>query len=322
MNGVLCAVGVAGGHWTKRRKCWEISENQQRTVEAAQGLKLEGDSACRKVAVKMSAMARSAVKDFGRALCVITGASRGFGCSLAREIAPLLRPGSVLLLAARSSDKLRDLEDDITSSEASKAGVLVRVVVADLGQKEGVEKVVKEAREASDDNIDHLLLFNNAASLGDVSRYAQSFTEMADVDSYLSFNVSSALCLTANILAAFPRRSGLRRSVVNVSSLCALQPFPSWVLYCTGKAARDMMFRVLAEEEPELRVLSYAPGPLDTDMQLQARTSSAEPKMRDTFADMHSQGRLLSCEESVAKLIKVLLEDDYPSGAHLDFYDL
>lgn len=83
---------------------------------------------------------------------------------------------------------------------------------------------------------------------------------MAEVDSYLSLNVSSSLCLTARVLQAFPQRPGLRRTVVNVTSLCAVQPFRSWVLYCTGKAAREMMFRVLAEEEPDLRVLNYAPG--------------------------------------------------------------
>lgn len=98
------------------------------------------------------------------------------------------------------------------------------------------------------------------ASLGDVSRYARTFTSRAEVDSYLSLNVSSCLCLTACILQAFPQRPGVQRTVVNVSSLCAQQPFSSWVLYCTGKAARDMMFQVLAAEEPELRVLSYAPG--------------------------------------------------------------
>lgn len=76
----------------------------------------------------------------------------------------------------------------------------------------------------------------------------------------MSLNVSSCLCLTASVLQAFPQRAGVQRTVVNVSSLCAQQPFSSWVLYCTGKAARDMMFRVLAAEEPELRVLNYAPG--------------------------------------------------------------
>lgn len=47
---------------------------------------------------------------------------------------------------------------------------------------------------------------------------------------------------------------------MNISSLCAREPFPSWALYCAAKAARDMLFRVLAVEEPGLRVLNYAPG--------------------------------------------------------------
>ncbi|XP_010876265.2 sepiapterin reductase a [Esox lucius] len=261
-------------------------------------------------------------KDLGRALCIITGASKGFGRTIAKEISLLLKPRSVLVLAARSCDKLRELQADLTSSDVGKAGLVTRCVVADLATQEGVESVVRAAKEFSIEDMDHLILFNNSGSLGDVSCYTQSFTNMAEVDSYLSFNVSSALCLTARLLQAFPRQHGLRRCVVNVSSLCALQPFPSWVLYCTGKAAREMMFRVLAEEEPDVRVLNYAPGPLDTDMQVVARGSTADPEIRMSFLSMHSQGQLLTCEESCAKLMKVLLEDGYPSGAHLDFYDL
>nr|XP_046173650.1 sepiapterin reductase-like [Oncorhynchus gorbuscha] len=261
-------------------------------------------------------------KDLGRALCIITGASKGFGRTIAKEISLLLKPRSVLVLAARSDEKLRELQENLASSDAGRAGLVTRCVVVDLGMKEGVESVIRAAKEISSEDIEHFILINNAASLGDVSRYAQSFTNMAEVDSYLSLNVSSALSLTAGLLQVFPRRQGLRRCVVNVSSLCALQPLPSWVLYCTGKAARDMMFRVLAEEEPDLRVLNYSPGPLDTDMQVEARDCTADPGVRKSFSVMLSQGQLLTCEDSCAKLMKVLLKDEYPSGAHLDFYDL
>lgn len=261
-------------------------------------------------------------KDLGRALCIITGASKGFGRTIATEISRLLKPRSMLVLAARSGDHLRDLKAELDASEAGKIGLVTRCVVADLGMKEGVESIIRAAKEVSPEDVNHLILVNNAASLGDVSRYAQTFTNMAEVDTYLSLNVSSALSLTAGVLQAFPRRPGLQRSVVNISSLCALQPFSSWVLYCTGKAARDMMFRVLAEEEPDLRVLNYAPGPLDTDMQVEARASTANPEVRQSFANMHSQGQLLTCEDSCSKLMKVLLDNDFHSGAHLDYYDL
>lgn len=96
-------------------------------------------------------------------------------------------------------------------------------------------------------------------SLGAISGF-ESFTDLEKVNSYLSLNVSSALALTAGIMKIFPRRAGLRWSVVNISSVFALQPLAYWALYCTGKAARKMMFSVLAEEEPNLKVLSYSPG--------------------------------------------------------------
>ncbi|KAK5900365.1 hypothetical protein CgunFtcFv8_025328 [Champsocephalus gunnari] len=83
-----------------------------------------------------------------------------------------------------------------------------------------------------------------------------------------------------------------------------------------------MMFRVLAAEEPDLRVLSYSPGPLDTDMQLVARSSTADPDLKRTFSDMFSAGQLLTCEASCAKLMKLLLEDSFTSGAHIDVFDL
>lgn len=43
----------------------------------------------------------------------------------------------------------------------------------------------------------------------------------------------------------------------------------SWSLYCSAKAARDMLFKVLAlEEAGTVQVLNYAPGPLDNKMQV------------------------------------------------------
>lgn len=267
-------------------------------------------------------MSSTECRDLGRVMCIITGASRGFGRALAREMPRLLKPRSVLVLVARSGDELRTLQAELAESETSKASLLAELVVADLAQMEGLESVVRKSKEAFSEDIDHIILINNAASLGDVSRYAKSFTNMAEVDSYLSFNVSSTLCLTARILEAFPQRSGLRRTVVNISSLCALQPFCSWVLYCTGKAARDMMFRVLADEEPDVRVLNYSPGPMNTAMQMEARSQTADPGIKKSFSDMFAQGQLLTCEESCAKLMKLLQEDNYTSGAHIDIYDV
>ncbi|NWV63404.1 SPRE reductase, partial [Malurus elegans] len=198
--------------------------------------------------------------------CVVTGASRGFGRSLARLLAPRLGPGSALLLLARFAEPLAELATELragatTGSDTGSGGLRVQYVAADLGCEEGLRTASAAVRELLQDaSFGRLLLVNNAGSLGDVSKSFLDLTDLHEINAYFSFNVGSALSLTCTALRAFGARPGCSRTVVNISSLCALQPFRSWGLYCSGKAARDMLFQVLALEEPGIRVLSYAPG--------------------------------------------------------------
>uniref|UniRef100_A0A8C8RZC8 Sepiapterin reductase n=1 Tax=Pelusios castaneus TaxID=367368 RepID=A0A8C8RZC8_9SAUR len=256
----------------------------------------------------------------GKAACILTGASRGFGRSLALLLAPRLEAGSVLVLVARSQGALAELETDL---RRGFSGLEVNSVPADLSTEEGMQLVLGAVRElpgAAD--LERLIIINNAGSLGEISKSFVDFTSPAEVNSYFAFNVTSALCLTSSILKAFPERPGLCKTVVNISSLCAVKPFKSWTLYCTGKAARDMMFQILALEKPDVRVVNYAPGPLDTEMQQLARTKSGDPEVRQQFLDMKQSGGLLDCSISAQKLVNLLLEDTFDSGAHIDFYDI
>ncbi|KAE8628788.1 hypothetical protein XENTR_v10000222 [Xenopus tropicalis] len=158
-------------------------------------------------------------------------------------------------------------------------------------------------------------------SIGDVSKMFVDFSDPKEVTDYMMFNVSSPLCLTASLLKTFPRRPDLQRVVVNVSSLAALQPFKSWALYCSGKAARDMIFRVLAEEEKDVRVLNYAPGPLDTDMHVVARTQTADQELRRFLMDRKEKGKMVDIQVSAKKMLDLLEADAYKSGDHIDFFD-
>ncbi|XP_070761049.1 sepiapterin reductase b [Enoplosus armatus] len=247
-------------------------------------------------------------RTLGRGICIITGASKGFGRALAHKVSHSLEPGSVLLLVARTETLLQESKEELQSFSEEQQ-LVVHCIAVDLSTREGVNETIKAARQEAVNEIDHVLLINNAASLDDISRFA-SFTDPEAVNSYLSLNVSSALVLTAGILQVFPCRPGLRWSVVNVSSIFARQALPSWVLYCTAKAAREIMFRVLAEEEPNVKVLSYSPGPMDTEMQ------------RDIRRLTGVNHQLFPCQESAAKLMKLLLDNDFPSGAHLDFFEV
>ncbi|XP_073505587.1 sepiapterin reductase [Phyllobates terribilis] len=255
----------------------------------------------------------------GRVVCVVSGASRGFGLSVSRQLAARAAPGSALLLVSRSEETLRKEADRLREL---CPGLGVHWTAADLSTDDGVKRAVTAAAEMRNGEPETLIIINNAGSLGDISKSFVDIMDVEEVNRYLSFNVSSALCLTSSLLKTFPKRAGLQRVVVNVTSLAAIQPLKSWTLYCTGKAARDMMFRVLAEEEADIRVLNYSPGVLDTQMQEEARTLTADEERRQTFINMKRDGKLVDAEVSAQKMLDVIQSDTYRSGAHLDFYDL
>ncbi|XP_047379390.1 sepiapterin reductase-like [Sciurus carolinensis] len=254
---------------------------------------------------------------FGRTLCVLTGASRGFGRSLATLLARLLSPGSVLLPTARNQEALRQLEAELV---AEHPGLRVVPVPADLGSDAGLQQLLGALRDLPrPEGLQRLLLINNAATLGDVSKGFLNLGDPAEANSYWAMNLTSTLCLTSSLLKAFPEHPGLSRTVVNISSICALKPYKGWALYCAGKAARTMMFQVLAAEEPSVRVLSYDPGVMETDMQRLARETSVYPELRKKLQDMKTNGELVDCRISAQKLLDLLQTDTFESGAHVSF---
>ena len=89
--------------------------------------------------------------------------------------------------------------------------------------------------------------------------------------------------------------------------------------------ARDMFHRSLALECPpdRLRVLNYAPGPMDTGMQRQIREEMPDDsELKRQFREMFSEGRLVNPKDSARRLVRLLRRDQYENGAHVDYYDV
>jgi len=76
-------------------------------------------------------------------------------------------------------------------------------------------------------------------------------------------------------------------------------------VYSTGKAARDMMFLTMALEQPHILVLNYAPGPVDTEMQVEARTKTGDPELRTMF-----QSKRTVFVDCWGKRILLIIDDD------------
>uniref|UniRef100_A0AAV2MQT3 Sepiapterin reductase n=1 Tax=Knipowitschia caucasica TaxID=637954 RepID=A0AAV2MQT3_KNICA len=100
-------------------------------------------------------------KTLGKCLCIITGASKGFGRCLAQQVPPLLVAGSALILVARTGQLLQELKTELVNLGVSQ-GLVVRCVAADLSTAEGVAETLQAAKQQNVNDYDHVLLINNA----------------------------------------------------------------------------------------------------------------------------------------------------------------
>ena len=75
-----------------------------------------------------------------------------------------------------------------------------------------------------------------------MSKSASDFGDPAEVAAHFAVNLSSTVALNAAFLE-FAREVD-NKIVVHITSLCGIKPMKNMGLYCAGKAARDMFFRV------------------------------------------------------------------------------
>ena len=106
------------------------------------------------------------------------------------------------------------------------------------------------------------------------------------------------------------------RKVLNISSGLGRRPMASQAPYCAAKAGMDHFTRCVALDEAQhphgARLVSLAPGVIDTDMQVQLRGSDpANFPDRERFADLQRQGQLSSPDEAAARVLAWLQRPDF-----------
>eukprot|EP00644_Phytophthora_capsici_P008962 jgi/Phyca11/541229/estExt2_Genewise1Plus.C_PHYCAscaffold_60350 len=143
---------------------------------------------------------------------------------------------------------------------------------------------------------------------------------------HFELNVTSVMWLNKRFLDTQVSDDVTKLVIVNVSSRSAIAPYSTLSQYCTAKAAREMHFRVVASEQSgcnKVKVLSYSPGAMDTEMQRTMRESPLmAPELTKWFVEMKEQGTLVPTQQSSHRGVVVAVNGDFESGKHVTFADL
>lgn len=263
-----------------------------------------------------------------RTFAIITGASKGLGRCIAIQFSAEFSSGSVIVITARNKEGLKEtaqLAIDERRARKSSGDVEIICVVSDLSNTEDIQNLVKSSvQNHQNSSFTSAMLVLNFGTIGDISKEVCDFRDPDEISDYFKVNVAHIPVISGNFVDW--ATSGNRKVdtvIINVSSLGAIEPLLCFGLYSAGKAARDMMLKVLATENPSIRVLNWAPGPLgDTDMTKLVWSTSNRHNTDVTCRKRRDEGQYLTCKQSTAKLIHLLRNDSYKSGQHVDYYDV
>jgi len=161
-------------------------------------------------------------------IALVTGASRGFGAGIAET---LIAEGARVWVSARGGEELADT--------ARRIGA--EAVTADVTRSEDWDRLFQTVLDKAG-RLD--ILVNNAGGTVRVAPLAELADE--DIEWDLALNLTSAILGSRRAAAVMQKqKSG---TIVNVSSVCAVEAWPQWAVYSAAKAGLLQLTKCLYAE--------------------------------------------------------------------------
>lgn len=228
-------------------------------------------------------------------IAIVTGASRGIG----REIARQLAKNQIKVIANYNHSEKEAYE---LKEELERENVTIDIVKADISKREEANKLVQFALKKYN-KID--ILVNNAG----ISEY-KIFTDETDEDwnRVINTNLYSAFVMSQEVIPNMIHHK--EGCIINISSIWGIVGASLEVLYSISKAGINGMTKALARElgPSNIRVNAIAPGIIDTSMNKEF--SKEELKQIEEEIPLERMGQT----KDIAKCVKWLIEDNYTTG--------
>lgn len=201
-------------------------------------------------------------------ICLITGASKGIGRSIAEEYA---KQGAIVYVNARNQNSIDEWAVNLSSQYLTKV-IPVYFDVTDLAATKSEVMKIKSTEKRID------VLVNNAGMV------TYEMIPMAQISTFklmMEVNVVAPFSLLQIVSRVMGRqKSG---SIINISSIVADKGAKGQVTYATTKGAIISMTKSAAKElaPSQIRVNAVAPGMVGTERFLRVYQDKFKEKIND-----------------------------------------
>ncbi len=159
-------------------------------------------------------------------------------------------------------------------------------------------------------DVEEIVLVNNSGVISEIVR-AGKYKNLAIIYDY-NVNLISPAILMNNFIKKYQLYTN-KRTILNISSGAGRHVIDAWSVYCSSKAGLDMFSKTADLEqtfqaaEHRIKILSLAPGVVDTAMQEKLRNSDEnEFSGKDKFVDLKKNNELARPEHVAEQLQKIL----------------
>lgn len=205
----------------------------------------------------------------------ITGATSGIGLASAKALA---KEGYELALAARSTDKLEAVKEEIEK----EYGIPVMTYTMDVRNTEEMKQTVADflKKKGAPD-----VLLNNAGLARGLESYEK--TEEADILQMLDTNIRGLFLLTHEFLPAMTEKGS--GHIVNLGSTAGLYAYPGAAVYCATKAAVKTFSDGIRMDviDTDIRVTTIQPGLVETNFS-KVRFHGDEERAANVYAGIEA----------------------------------
>ncbi len=152
-----------------------------------------------------------------------------------------------------------------------------------------------------------IICIHTAFSMSPIKRVGTYLPE--EILENITANVMGMVFLV-NSLVRLQKKIQARLRIINIDSGAAYRPLEGWGMYSAAKAYTNMFLKSVQLENPEMRMVSFEPGIVDTPMQKEIReTDKAIFKQVELFREYYDKGMLHSPDAVAGDIFKRFVEN-------------